>query len=62
MLLLNLPLVRKVFILSLYIVQGVLFHDRMKTKELQSIKQDLAKLEKAYREAHPGTPIQAVAS
>lgn len=43
-------------------VQGVLFHDRMRGKVLQSIKPDLDKLEQAYRQAHPDVPIQAVAT
>jgi len=41
--------------------QGVLFHDRMKPKQLESVREDLVALEDAYLAANPGAKIQRLA-
>ena len=42
-------------------LQGVLFHDRMNSEVLVSVKPKLVALEESFREQHPEVPIQAVA-
>ncbi|KAF6255221.1 peptide deformylase [Scenedesmus sp. NREL 46B-D3] len=41
-------------------LQGVLYHDRMKSAELEKVRPELVALEEAFIAAHPGVPIQRV--
>lgn len=42
------------------LLQGVLYHDRMKSAELEKVRPELVALEEAFIAAHPGVPIQRV--
>ena len=42
------------------LVQGVLFHDRMKSTELEKVRQSLVDLEESFVAANPGVQIQRV--
>lgn len=39
-------------------LQGVLFHDRMKSSELEKVRQELVSLEEAFIAANPDVPVQ----
>ena len=41
-------------------LQGTLFHDRMKPEVVKQIKRDLVELEEAYLGEHAGAQIQRV--
>lgn len=41
-------------------MQGVLFHDRMKSTELEKVRQNLLDLEESFAAANPGVPVQRV--
>ena len=42
------------------VLQGTLFHDRMKAEVVRKVKRDLVSLEEAYLKEHPGADIQRV--
>jgi hypothetical protein len=47
-------------LLLLLLLQGVLYHDRMKSAELEKIRLELVALEEAFAAANPGVAIQRV--
>jgi hypothetical protein len=42
------------------LLQGALFHDRMKAPVLDTVRPELLAMEQAYEAAHPGVKIQKV--
>jgi peptide deformylase len=47
-------------LLLLLLLQGVLYHDRMKAAELEKVRPELVALEEAFIAANPDVPIQRV--
>jgi hypothetical protein len=57
----NLPLLLLLLLLlPLLLLQGVLYHDRMKSSELEKVRPELVALEQAFAAANPDVPIQRV--
>ncbi len=47
-------------LMKILVLQGTLFHDRMKPEVVNQIKRDLVNLEEAYLIEHAGAEIQRV--
>ena len=48
------------WLMIILVLQGTLFHDRMKPEVVKQIKKDLVNLEEAYLSEHAGAEIQRV--